>query len=231
MTSTNEHPLRSVPGRASSTQVLRLAVSGSGSSAGWLDADSLPVGVLVADPDGWVTATNQTWSDLTGLDPAESLGRGWLRCLEPGEQHVVLDQVRAMGETGGSRVDDHRINANGDARRRTQWSIRAERDDAQGRVVVAVTGIEPVGSMPQDQVSAPTQVAANTAATHSLEEVDRTIRSMSDVTFTLASMASMTDQAFSERLQGAMGDIDAIIQQLRGWTTATIREPSTGTNH
>lgn len=80
--------------------------------------------------------------------------------------------------------------------------------------------IESVGSTSQQQVSAPSQVAANTAPTPSLEALDRTIRSMSDVTFALASMVSMTDQALSERLQDAIGDIDALTDQLRRWKRA-----------
>lgn len=119
-------------------------MSTAGSRAAWLDADSLPVGVLVADPDGWVTESNQAWSDLTQLDSGASLGSGWLRCLRSGEQRVVLHRVQAVGATGGSRVDDHHITANG-GHRWTRWSIRAERGDAQGRVVIAVTDIEPAG--------------------------------------------------------------------------------------
>ncbi|MFP3907732.1 MAG: PAS domain-containing protein [Acidimicrobiales bacterium] len=100
-------------------------MSTAGSPTAWLDADSLPVGVLVADPDGWVTETNRAWSDLTTLDSEESLGSGWLRCLQSGEQGAVLHRDRAVGAVGGSRVDDHRIGAAG-GRRWTRWSMRAD---------------------------------------------------------------------------------------------------------
>jgi PAS domain S-box-containing protein len=52
-----------------------------------------PVGMFQMDHDGCCTYINRRWREITGLDPAEGLGFGWLQTLPPDERGPYLKKV------------------------------------------------------------------------------------------------------------------------------------------
>lgn len=59
--------------------------------------DLVPFPMLVADPVGRVLAVNQRWVRLTGLDPAQSMGSGWLAALRPEDRSALRSLVQVVG--------------------------------------------------------------------------------------------------------------------------------------
>lgn len=66
----------------------------------WDITHSFPVGVLLTDRHGDVLDTNIAWSELTGLTPDESLGRGWLASVaqrdRPALEKLACDAAQSM---------------------------------------------------------------------------------------------------------------------------------------
>jgi diguanylate cyclase (GGDEF)-like protein len=93
--------------------------------------DLLPVGVLLADETGAVDAVNQAWLDLTGLDPSQSKGRGWLRTLDPADRAVVLDHVRGAAGQRATSAAEFQLDLDA-GRRWTHWWVRASDHPAEG---------------------------------------------------------------------------------------------------
>lgn len=62
-------------------------------------SEGAPVGVFHADVDGAYTYTNPSWRETYGLDPEQSLGKGWMRALHAVDRSRVLAawQVAADG--------------------------------------------------------------------------------------------------------------------------------------
>jgi diguanylate cyclase (GGDEF)-like protein/PAS domain S-box-containing protein len=101
--------------------------------------DLIPVGVLMADADGRVTAANRAWSDLSGLTASESMGEGWAAVFDP----VVVDRLRVGVRriTGGAPPahGDFELAAGAPARWSRWWISRTGVHDAP--VVMAVADI------------------------------------------------------------------------------------------
>ena len=58
----------------------------------WKDlANSMPVIVWTAKPDGALDFINERWSELTGLDQVQSLEFGWTAALHPEDYKLCLD--------------------------------------------------------------------------------------------------------------------------------------------
>ncbi|MBX6391423.1 MAG: PAS domain-containing protein, partial [Frankia sp.] len=64
--------------------------------AGWAMfqriAAACPVPVFVADAGGRLLFVNASWSELTGIEPADAVGQGWQDTLHPGDLPTVTRQ-------------------------------------------------------------------------------------------------------------------------------------------
>lgn len=71
-------------------------------------AEVSPAGIVIGDPDGNATYVNPTLGDITGVDAAELMGSGWLRCLEPDQQPEIRAHLaRTSVADGPSTVARH----------------------------------------------------------------------------------------------------------------------------
>ena len=69
--------------------------------------DRLPVGVLVANDRGRVTEINRAWTDISGLNLAQSAGTGWLSVFEHPVRRRVLNDVTSVMENGEEATQDY----------------------------------------------------------------------------------------------------------------------------
>jgi PAS domain S-box-containing protein len=87
-----------------------------------------------AGPDGMILDTSQRWETLTGLTKQESLGKGWVRALHPGD---VLPTLKAWEEalrTGNSLDVPYRIHHR-DGDWRWMRARAAPRRDEEGKII------------------------------------------------------------------------------------------------
>ena len=54
-----------------------------------------PVGMFQINADGWCTFINKRWNEITGMDPADGLGFGWLQTLNPDERESYLKKIKS----------------------------------------------------------------------------------------------------------------------------------------
>lgn len=52
-------------------------------------ADISPVGIFRTRADGYTTYVNPKWSELSGLNPEDAIGNGWLQALHPDDKESV----------------------------------------------------------------------------------------------------------------------------------------------
>jgi PAS domain S-box-containing protein len=75
---------------------------------GWLDADTLPCGVIVLTPEGQLRLANRWMRDALGLAPGESLPRRFEELLAPTDRTryggLVLAPLRTHGHVDGVRL-------------------------------------------------------------------------------------------------------------------------------
>jgi PAS domain S-box-containing protein len=64
-----------------------------------------------AEPDGMILETNQRWQTLTGLTKEESLGKGWVRALHPGDLLPTLKAWEEALRTGNLLDVEYRIHS------------------------------------------------------------------------------------------------------------------------
>lgn len=96
-------------------------------------ADLAPVGIFLSDPQGNFAYVNQRWSDITGLDREDSLGRGWETGLHPEERSEVGEHWRRVVRERGVFEREVRLS---NPRGRLAWAqVRAQPlRDSQGAV-------------------------------------------------------------------------------------------------
>jgi PAS domain S-box-containing protein len=92
-----------------------------------------PVGIFYADPAGDCLWVNPIWCEISGLSPAEALGKGWSTSIHPGDRPRVFEEWYRAAQTGATFRSEYRfIRPDG----RETWVLgqaKAERDEA-GRV-------------------------------------------------------------------------------------------------
>ncbi|HVP61539.1 MAG TPA: PAS domain S-box protein [Myxococcaceae bacterium] len=59
-----------------------------------------PVGIFLAGPGGEVQYVNETWTEITGLEPQAALARGWADALHPDDREGVLAAWARSVRTG-----------------------------------------------------------------------------------------------------------------------------------
>jgi diguanylate cyclase (GGDEF)-like protein/PAS domain S-box-containing protein len=93
-------------------------------------ASLLPVGVFATDGEGRCTYVSERWCDLSGLDPPDALGRGWIAAVHPDDQDAVGRAWRGFVAAEEPFTTEFRfVDADGRAR----WVralARSTRDDA-----------------------------------------------------------------------------------------------------
>jgi GGDEF domain-containing protein len=91
------------PAMAPASDEAAVAATPFGAVPRWTDLDtaastialavaSLPIPILVLDPEGEAVAANQAWSEVTGLSISASLGRRWLIAVT-GASDSLLSQI------------------------------------------------------------------------------------------------------------------------------------------
>jgi PAS domain S-box-containing protein len=68
-----------------------------------------PLVAFVADTDGNCVHVNERWCELSGLTPAQSLGRGWAAAVHPDDAERVVGEWAEATETGGDMIVDYRL--------------------------------------------------------------------------------------------------------------------------
>lgn len=130
-------------GRDPRTEGIRMSVVHHpvrpGRSIGSPIVEDLPLGVLVADRRGRVSAVNRAWSRLSGLGPAASMGHGWLRCLPPKDRRRILREMAHQDSGPHSHPVDHELWVDGE-RRWTRWWF-AVRPDVSPVVTMTVADV------------------------------------------------------------------------------------------
>lgn len=101
--------------------------------------DAMPFAVLLADPAGRVEAVNESWTSLSGLSAQDSLGRGWLRALDPESAGRICTDLAALDPPACSFATDYLLLSR-TPRRWTRWWISRSQQDPE-RVVVAVADV------------------------------------------------------------------------------------------
>ena len=65
-------------------------------------AEMSPVGIFRTDPQGDCVYVNERWCGISGLTTLESLGRGWLRSIDPQDrERVAREWDKALKENTG----------------------------------------------------------------------------------------------------------------------------------
>lgn len=72
-------------------------------------AESLPLIVWTALPDGYVNFVNSKWTDYTGLESKEAYGDGWQRALHPADFEKATTRFKHCFETGELFENEHRL--------------------------------------------------------------------------------------------------------------------------
>jgi PAS domain S-box-containing protein len=75
------------------------------------ELELLPVGIFVAEGDGFCVFVNQFWRSLSGLSAQEALGRGWIRALHPEDRERVLHAWREAAAAGKVFESEYRFRA------------------------------------------------------------------------------------------------------------------------
>jgi PAS domain S-box-containing protein len=166
--------------------------------------DLAPVGLLIADGDGRVTAANQTWSEMSGLSGPESTGDGFLTALDPAERAALRDEIRRAGRGDELVSGDHYLA--GPHRRWTRWWLRRQDHGQAARVVMAVGDVSVDGSAP---------AGSDAPAALPIEVADTLILRLNAIAYTLASSARMIDHQAAARIGQAIADLDRVIDDLR----------------
>lgn len=101
--------------------------------------DAMPFAVLLADGAGRVEAVNESWVSLSGLSSHDSLGRGWLRALDPESAGRICTDLAALDPPACSYATDYLLLSRTPRRWTRWWISRSEQDP--DRVVVAVADV------------------------------------------------------------------------------------------
>lgn len=72
-------------------------------------ADTFPLIVWTATPDGQLDYINQRWSDFTGLDQSQALGHGFGQAIHPDDFEPVLAHFKNCIQNGLNFESEHRL--------------------------------------------------------------------------------------------------------------------------
>ncbi|MBA3994324.1 MAG: hypothetical protein C0469_12420 [Cyanobacteria bacterium DS2.3.42] len=72
-------------------------------------AESLPLIVWTAQPDGYVNFVNSKWNDYTGLKHSDAYGDGWQQALHPDDFERATSRFTKCLETGELYENEHRL--------------------------------------------------------------------------------------------------------------------------
>lgn len=80
-------------------------------------AESVPVGIFHAGPDGSTLWVNHAMAHIIGQSFEDSLGTGWARTLHPEDREATIEAFRQAAEAGQAYVREHRyLHADGQVR-------------------------------------------------------------------------------------------------------------------
>lgn len=72
-------------------------------------ADTLPIIVWTADPEGNVDYINQKWTEYTGLAKSQALGHGFGQAIHPDDFEAVFEQFQHCMKNGLNFESEHRL--------------------------------------------------------------------------------------------------------------------------
>ncbi|MCU0981576.1 MAG: PAS domain-containing protein [Pirellulaceae bacterium] len=93
-----------------------------------------PAGVYLTDINGNCTYVNQRWCEMTGLEPAEALGRGWVRGIHPDDRQAVVERwYEEIAHSGGEWRHEYRMQT---PQGQTSWVLGLAKaiHDGQGQM-------------------------------------------------------------------------------------------------
>jgi hypothetical protein len=189
-----------------------------------INLDRLPLAALQLGTDGSATAVNVSWREMTRLGRERSVGRGWLRAIEPVDRDALTARLRGADVAGtcGS-IDCRLVGAAG-----PRWSRWWWRPESNGGLVACVADIS--NDRPQtrslledDAGSVGRAPAAATVETVGAELANTMIHGVFAVGLTLESVTSLVDGVAAERLQDAVGQLDTLIKDIRTRMPALVK--------
>jgi PAS domain S-box-containing protein len=96
-------------------------------------AEVAPVGLFETDIRGRYTYVNERWCEMTGLEPDEALGDGWIRALHPEDRERIVSERRQLVEAGEPFKLEYRFRTPAGTCLWVEGRVQAERD-ASGAV-------------------------------------------------------------------------------------------------
>ncbi len=127
----NAHYLRKAEAQAGE---VRLALQDSQESYRFL-AESMPLIVWTAHPDGTLEYISHAWHDYTGLAFEEIRQGGWIAALHPDDREGWLKQWRQALDTGAPAEGEFRLRRASDGAYRWHLNRAVPRRDAEGGAV------------------------------------------------------------------------------------------------
>jgi len=107
----------------------------------------LPQIPWIIDPEGRALDVSQRWLDITGMEPDQWRGYGWLSALHPDDLQPTLDAMQSAFKTGRSIDLIYRVRRPG-----SDWtalrSRGSPRHDSNGKIICWYGSLEPVNEQP-----------------------------------------------------------------------------------
>lgn len=92
-----------------------------------------PIGVMIADANGFCTFANDVWYELSGLEPGGALGHRWSQAVHPDDIPAVMQRWEESVRDGVAYVNEVRL-VRPDGTTRTVLASAAPITDATGHV-------------------------------------------------------------------------------------------------
>jgi PAS domain-containing protein len=166
--------------------------------------DLLPLASLVLAADGSALAVNREWALLFAAPGRASPGEGWLDVVEPEDREPLrrlLARAVAAGQPGSAVF---RLTGSGGGRLSGWWW----RPLTSGQLVVCVADLDIVMTSARAASFGPTVAESAGVAT-------ALVHRMFGVGLLLESAAGLTDGPVRDRLLRAVGELDAVIRDIR----------------
>jgi PAS domain-containing protein len=166
--------------------------------------DALPLASLVLAADGSALAVNKEWALLFAAPGRPSAGAGWLDAVEPEDREPLWRLLAGAVADGIPGSADFRLTDSGGGRPCRWWW----RSLAPGQLIVCVADLDVAMTSAR---ATPPGLAVGESAGVAIGLVHR----MFGVGLLLESAAGLADGPVRDRLLRAVGELDAVIRDIR----------------